>query len=466
MAFDLSSYLSQFGGGRFGGGNPWGDFEKRSGLDLQSLFGQQQGYIQGLGSPETGTMRGAMGALQGFRAGGMDPFIQQLLGFKPELAGDVRGTMAGIMQDPWGGTAGSTLEQMLTTGAPTDVSGIGEAAKMQGARAFEQMTGAARERAAAGGGLSGSGFAAKQARMGGDIADMIQSRMLEAGVGAQEAAAGRRMGALGQHLAGQGLAAQTAQGLGGLETALSGQQLEALLGGGGLAGQQAGMGLQALLGAGGLASDIDRLGFAGQQAQAGAGQSFLSMLPGFAQSGAFQGGPMSPHMLAQYIGAVGGAENLNLQGRMSMMNPYMRNPTRASAPAAQAGGGGGRDKGVERKGARKIEAPVLFRTPIKQDIQSGRQYYTDSRGGRVWYDDYIKSLQGRGGGAQAGGGTIPSGKKFGPEFQMPTFTPPGQPMPKHPAAAAQEQYQDWAKLWEQYSKQFTAGSTAGGYTGA
>jgi hypothetical protein len=314
MAFDLSSYLGQFANSGWGrrGGN-------MGGLNLNQLFGQQQDWLQNMG-PNLGNMQNIMQQLQGGGFGaGMDPFISQLQGFNPQLAGDVRGTLSGIMQDPWGGTARGTLDEMLTTGAPTDVSGIGEAGAMRGNRMFEQLTGAARERAAAGGGLSGSGFANQQARIGGDIADMMQARMLEAGVGAQEAASGRRMGALGLNLQGQGLAAQTAQGLGGLENQLSGQQLQALLGGGQLAGQQGGLNLQAMLGAGGLAEGMAGLDLQGQIAQASGGQNFLNMLPGFAESGAFSGGPMSAEALSHYINTLGRSENQAMRN-----NPYLQ----------------------------------------------------------------------------------------------------------------------------------------------
>jgi hypothetical protein len=506
MAFDLSSYLNQFGGGG-GFGNMWGGFPGASGLDLSQLFGQQQGFIGGLGTADTSNMQNIMNMLQGPQGAGMNPFIQQLMGFKPELAGDVRGTMAGIMQDPWGGTARGTLDEVLTTGAPTDVSGIGEAASIRANRALEQAMGAGRERAALSGGLAGSGFQRYGQRVAGDVADMIQQSMLEAGVGAQEAAAGRRMGALGLNLQGQGLAAGTAGQLGGLENQLSGQQLQALLGGGGLAGQQAGLDLQGLMAAGGLAGDIDRLGYGAKQAQAGAGQDFLNMLPGFASSGAFMGGGdmLTPHQLAQYINSVGGAENINIRGNpYFQMMQYMQNPTKAPAPTAPAGGGGGAGtsaKAPEKSWQEKEYASAKSRMLGASDwidkygarntsISGVGGHYAAASGG-PGYQTLMEAIEARrqsmeimdallggggggapssgggGGGAPPGTGQIPPGKKFG-SFTPATFTPPGQPMPQHPAAAAQQSYQDWANLWAQYSQQFVnpASSTAGGYTGA
>lgn len=455
MAFDLSGYLSQFAGP--GGAGGWGRGDM-GGLNLNQLFGQQQGWLQGMG-PDLSNMQNIMQQLQGGGFGaGMDPFIQQLQGFKPELAGDVRGTLSGIMQDPWGGTAGGTLEEMLTTGAPTDVSGIGEASAIRGNRAFEQLTGAAQERAAISGGLAGSGFQRGQQRIGGDIADMMQARMLEAGVGAQEAASGRRMGALGLNLQGQGLAAQTAQGLGGLENQLSGQQLQALLGGGGLAGQQAGLNLQGLLGAGGMAEGMAGLGLQGQIAQATGGQNFLNMLPGFAQAGAFGMGDMlTPHQLSQYIGATGSAENALLaQNPYFKLMQYLQNPTKPSSPAAPAGGGGG--DGMGSRPATGIGSPHGISDIAGYGPYSFMGAYdspaTAGGGGVGSYADPSKGEFGW----TAPPGQIPKGKP------MATFTPPGQPMPQHPSAAQSPtggSYQDWANYWQQYAQQF---SNPGAYT--
>ena len=51
---------------------------------------------------------------------------------------------------------------------------------------------------------------------------------------------------------------------------------------------------------------------------------------------------------------------------------------------------------------------------------------------------------------------------------MASFTPPGQPMPEHPASQGSQtggSYADWAKYWNQYSQQFSNPSqyTAGGW---
>jgi hypothetical protein len=322
--------------------------------------------------------------------------------------------------------------------------------------------------------LAGSGFGAQQARIGGDIASQMQEAILRGEVGAAEAAQARRMGALGLNLQGQGLAAQTAQGLGGLENQLSGQQLQALLGGGQLAGQQGGMDLQAMLGAGDLATSMDKLGFAGQQAQMAGGQDFLNLLPALAQSGAFQGAaqPMGAEAIAHYINRIGMAENQATRNNpYFQMMQYMQNPTRPSSPAAPAGGGGGATAGPKKSthpkwigygwvGGRAIpkwrdaggREFVTLESPTSK-TPAGEKKFWEERGGY------------RGGGA---GPKAPSEERFKGKYEPATFTPPGQPMPAHPAAASPTggSYADWQKQWDLYSQQFADPSkyTAGGYT--
>jgi hypothetical protein len=457
MAFDIAGYLSQFTGGGAGGGFDPSNLGQY-GIDLGQLFGNQQGFIGGLGSPSTANMGNIMQQLQGFGGGQQtNPFLQSLQGFNPQVGGGVQNTLTSLMQNPFSQAGQGTLEQMLTTGAPVDVSGIGNAAAMRANQAFESLTGGAREQAALQGGLAGSGFANKQAQIGGNLAELMQAMILEGGVGAAENAANRRMGALGLDLQGAGARAGAAGTLGGLQNQLSGQQLQAMLGGGQLAGQQSGQQLQALLGAGGLASGMDKLGFAGQQAQAGAGQSFLNSLPGFAGAGFFDSPnqPMTAEAIAHYVRTIGNAENQGQRDLMQMLGPYLQNPTNAPAPAAPAGGGGGVPGGNAQRGAAFWKKPIA--QPLGIGIGSTHPGSIGSAGTGIGSNATP--------GVAAAPGTGIGGPSFSaPSFTAPSFTPPGQPMPAHPAAQPPANYDQWANYWNQYSQQFAnpALFTAGG----
>jgi len=124
---------------------------------------------------------------------------------------------------PWSPTGAGTLEQMLATGAPTDVGALTTAAQTEGARAFEDFLGGARERFGALNLESSSALEQAKMREAGRLAQGIGETGLRAGVGAAEAATGRRAGALdpalagaGQRLAGLGQAAGAYGQLGGL----------------------------------------------------------------------------------------------------------------------------------------------------------------------------------------------------------------------------------------------------------
>jgi len=125
---------------------------------------------------------------------------------------------------PWSPTGASTLEQMLTTGAPTDVGALTIAAQTEGTRAFEDFLGGARERFGALNLESSSALEQAKMREASRLAQGIGETGLRAGVGAAEAATGRRAGALdpalagaGQRLAGLGQAGGIYGQLGGLD---------------------------------------------------------------------------------------------------------------------------------------------------------------------------------------------------------------------------------------------------------
>jgi hypothetical protein len=121
------------------------------------------------------------------------------------------------------------------------------------------------------------------------------------------------------------------------------------------------------------------------------------------------------------------------------------------------------------------EAPVMFKTPIKMEHSTGKRYYIGSAGQKIYWDDYVASLQGGGG----GGGPqpdYPGEEKFKSGYKPPNydparFTPFGEDMPQHPANANSPtggSYQDWANYWQQYASQFSDPSayTSGGYPAA
>lgn len=117
---------------------------------------------------------------------------------------------------PLTGAAAATQNQLLTTGAPTDVAPLTEAAKMRGQQEFDDLQNQIGERYAAMGLGSSTASQAAIARERARIGTNIGATGLEAGVAAQEAATGRRQGAVGHAL---GASGQQLQGLG---TGLSG----------------------------------------------------------------------------------------------------------------------------------------------------------------------------------------------------------------------------------------------------
>ena len=173
----------------------------------------------------------------GQAVGGTQNIIEQLRGFQPG-GGIEQERLRGF--DPFGGAVGpqaqQTLQELLQTGAITDVAPITEAAQIQAAQEFERLADPINERLAAQGLLSSTARTRALARERGRLAERVAARGLEAGVSAQEAATGRRAGALspflaagGQRLGGLGQAGQlglgrTGQQLAGQQAALGGQE--------------------------------------------------------------------------------------------------------------------------------------------------------------------------------------------------------------------------------------------------
>lgn len=91
---------------------------------------------------------------------------------------------------------GGTLNQMLTSGAPVDTSGITQAARQEGDLAWRDMLANINQAMAAGGLTGSSAQTARLSQGASDIGTRIGAEGLRAAVAAQEAAAGRRMGAM------------------------------------------------------------------------------------------------------------------------------------------------------------------------------------------------------------------------------------------------------------------------------
>jgi hypothetical protein len=188
------------------------------------------------------------------------------------LAGELQNFQPGGGQDvtslrnfqPLTGLGAQTQNELLTSGFQTDVAPLTEAAKIRAGQEFDTATSGINERLASIGLLSSSAQTAAEARERAKMGERIGATGLEAGVSAAEAAAGRRVGGIGNELAvsGQRLGATQGALQGSLEQ--SGQRLSGL--GTALGGQTSAAGLN--------------LGAA--EGRAGAGQSLInSQLPQF-----------------------------------------------------------------------------------------------------------------------------------------------------------------------------------------
>lgn len=211
--------------------------------------GGYAGATSGMPSPRTGGIRtqgGGFGALLPQGAPGAPGTQGGLIG---EAAGATRGinaNLTGVNQsieslnqfNPFSGQGGQTMNQLLATGAPVDVNPITQANIQQGSQVYNQLTAPQIDEQFGAMGLgSSSSRTAALAREAGNVASNIGAEGLRAGVGAQESAQQRRLGALSPYSAGQGQKLGAIEsggqlGLGGAGLNLQGQTAKA----GGLSG--------------------------------------------------------------------------------------------------------------------------------------------------------------------------------------------------------------------------------------
>ena len=134
------------------------------------------------------------------------------------------GKLAGF--NPLAGAAGSTLQGIISTGSPVDVSPITQVAQQQAARTYGDLSGGINEQLGALNLGSSTARTNALAREAGRLAQGVGETGILAGVQAQEAARGRQLAAFNPLLG------------------ASGQQLSGLQAAGGLQGEAAQLGLQ------------------------------------------------------------------------------------------------------------------------------------------------------------------------------------------------------------------------------
>lgn len=167
----INPFAGRGGGGTFKPGGPGG-----------LLAG---GGIGGRGSSAAGP--GAGGQAQNQRG-----FIDALSGFTP--GGDAARARLQA-QDPFG-TGRGAQEEQLAGGFRTNVKGATDAARILGGQEFDQAQDRIGERLSSLGLTSSSARTAQVAREKGRLGERVAARGLEAGIAADEAAAGRRAGAV------------------------------------------------------------------------------------------------------------------------------------------------------------------------------------------------------------------------------------------------------------------------------
>ena len=105
------------------------------------------------------------------------------------------------------GLGRSTLDDVLRSGLPTDVSGITEAAKIRASQEFDDASNVIGERLANLGLVSSSAQTTAVARERAKLGERVSAAGMEAQVAAAEAASGRRVQGLGLDTSGQGVRA-------------------------------------------------------------------------------------------------------------------------------------------------------------------------------------------------------------------------------------------------------------------
>lgn len=267
------------------------------------------GGAPGAGVPGTGGAGvGGGGALPGVgTAGGTfgqaQRGAQQLGQFAPGGAAE-QAALGGFQ--PLTGQARTTQQALLTTGLPTDVAPLTQAAQIRAQQEFGGLSDVLGERFAALGLGSSSAREAALARERARLAGGISATGLEAGVQAAEAATGRRVGAVGQELGAAGLQLGGLQGAGELALGRSGQQLAGLQGA-----------VSGLTGLTNIAEQGRQFGVTSAQQQ----QQFQAQLQQQANL-ANQQAQLQAALANQSFGGVGGTSGGGTSGAGAIVNPF------------------------------------------------------------------------------------------------------------------------------------------------
>lgn len=212
--------------------------------------GKVPGYVAGgrvpVGSTSGGVRRGAApppSPLTPGSPGGLVGGIQQSLGqFNQQFTQPIQNIAGQVSQfNPFAGVLGQTAEGslsgLLKTGLPTDVSGLTDVAAARAGRQFEDFLGSARERFGALNLGSSSALEAAKAREAARLAQGVAEQGIISGVGAQEAARGRQLGAFNPFLGANEQALQARLGAGGLFSQAASAGFQPIQGALGLSGQ-------------------------------------------------------------------------------------------------------------------------------------------------------------------------------------------------------------------------------------
>ena len=202
-------------------------------------FGGMVGRYQAGGTPTLGPTTPTTPTQPGGLVGGIQ---QSLAQYNPQFAAPIQniaGQVSGF--NPFAGdlgqTAQGTLSGLLSTGLPTDVSGLTNVAQARAGRQFEDFLGGAREKFGALNLGSSSALEAAKAREASRLSQGVAEQGIISGVGAAEAATGRRAGAFNPFLAANEQALQAKLGAGGLYGTAANVGFNPIQGGLGLSGQ-------------------------------------------------------------------------------------------------------------------------------------------------------------------------------------------------------------------------------------
>lgn len=218
------------------------------GTGLESIFGK-----------ELWALISKVAMTSGVDTSRLDKLSKSMEGLSPKVSEDV---MKRLLDPAAGGQLQKTLLELMKTGAPVDVSGAGEAAKTEAERMFRDISAGIQESMAAGGKMFSSAQTGFEDVAGKDVSTIMGEKILRAEIEAQEAAAGRRMGAAGTAMRGREADITAAGILGGLEM------------------QEGKLGLESLQSAAGTAAQAEELGLSGEQLELQSRLGQLSVMPG------------------------------------------------------------------------------------------------------------------------------------------------------------------------------------------